>query len=81
MLTEASFKLIQEMKYDAIDSSNYSPEEINKMKEVDKILLSTWQNLSISNLIYSSPKFFRGAINFTNWREARQQYREWYKND
>ena len=81
MLTEASFKLIQEMKYDAIDSSNYSPEEINKMKEVHKILLSTWQNLSISNLIYSSPKFFRGAINFTNWREARQQYREWYKND
>ena len=80
MLTEASFKLIQEMKYDTIDSSNYSIEEINKMKEVDKVLLSTWQSLTISNLIYSSPKFFRSAINFANWREAKQQYNKWYNN-
>jgi len=76
MITEESFKIVLEMKYEAASSTNYSQEDINKMREIDKIALSTWQSLTVSNLIYSSPKFFRGAMKFTNWREARQQFNE-----
>jgi hypothetical protein len=70
-VTEESFKLVQEMKYDTARSTNYSSEDISKMREVDQLTLSTWQSLTISNLVYSSPKFFRGAIKFSNWSEAK----------
>ena len=69
-ISEESFKLIQEMKYDTARDTNYSSKDISKMREVDQLTLSTWQNLTISNLVYSSPKFFRGAIKFRDWNEA-----------
>ena len=73
-LSEEAFKLIQELKYESLRSIDHSQEEIDKMKEIDEIILSTWQNLTISNLIYSTPKFFRAAIKFSDWEEAKKYF-------
>jgi|TARA_R110000824_G_scaffold234041_2_gene422498 hypothetical protein len=72
--SEASFKAILNLKYEALRKTDNPYEEIDKIKEIDNIVLSTWKSFAITNLVYSCPKYYRSSIKFRNWEQAKKYF-------
>ena len=79
--SEESFRAVLNLKFDSLQKTNSPYEEIDKVKEIDDITLSTWKSFAITNLRYSCPKHYRSSIKFRDWQQAKEYYNKRGQNE
>ena len=74
-ILEEDMQSAYDIKHRSLRSSAIDENELKETIEKDKQMLSIWKEVIISRLITQWPKYYKDVLNFNNWREARNSYR------
>ena len=74
-ILEEDMQSAYDIKHRSLRSSGIDENELKETMEKDKQMLSIWKEVIISRLITQWPKYYKDILNFNNWREARNSYR------
>ena len=66
-----SYEMLQEAKYDLLEKSGISEEEIATARHLDAATLSIWRSMSISTIMSNVPNRLRRGIRFRDWESAK----------
>ena len=61
---------LQELKRKQMRENGFTPEQIRKFEEVDKMTLTNWKDAVILSLVTAVPRSFRSMMPFNTWQEA-----------
>ena len=78
-ILEEDMQSAYDIKHRSLRAGDIDENELKETIEKDKQMLSIWKEVIISRLVTQWPKYYKDVLNFNNWREARNSYRNNFK--
>ena len=80
MALDVDMRVALGQKYEHLEDSGISPEEIKKRKILDSEIIVKWRDAVIANVVVSLPETFYRYVNYTTWDEAMEYARKRKRN-
>ena len=74
-----SLSTIQKIKYESLETSGFSEEEIEELREQEMVLFETWKMNFALNIYNNYPKQFRKYLISFDWDGALEEMNDIYK--
>ena len=71
----------REAKYQALEGGDYTEQEIDAVKVIDKVTDASWKMALINALINSFPKRYRHLVTFYDWDGAMKVLNDIYSRE
>ena len=71
----------REAKYQALEEGDYTEQEIDAVKVIDKVTDASWKMALINALINSFPKRYRHLVTFYDWDGAMKVLQDIYSRE
>ena len=71
----------REAKYQALEQGDYTEQEIDAVKVIDKVTDASWKMALINALINSFPKRYRHLVTFYDWDGAMKVLQDIYSRE
>jgi len=80
-IAAADLSLARQMKYNHLQKSGTSPEDLKELQELDERSFENWKSSVIGNFLVHFPKNYRFVIKYEDWDGAMKELDRLYKKD